>query len=350
MTSPILAVDETKPISFVDYATEIRRHGVPTARPTVCVQGLGFVGAAMATAVATARDPRGEHLFNVVGVELPTAEGRAKVDALNAGRFPLATSDAELTAAVEAAHARGNLVATCDKRAFSLASVTVVNVPLDLTDGREGRSVDFEAFRAAIRTLGTYMPPGSLVVVETTVPPGTCERVVAPQIEAALAQRGLPWDAILLAHSPERVTPGANYLASMIHYWRIYAGHTDEAADACEAFLSKIVNVDDYPLMRLHSTTASETAKVLENSYRATTIAFMEEWGRFAEAVGIDLFEVIEAIRMRPTHSNIRQPGFGVGGYCLTKDPLFAEIAARDLFDRGDLSFPFSSEAVAVNN
>ena len=63
---------------------------------------------------------------------------------------------------------------------------------------------------------------------------------------------------------------------------------------------------------------------------------------RFAEEVGIDLFEVIDAIRMRPTHCNIRQPGFGVGGYCLTKDPLLAGIAARELFRREDIRFPFS--------
>src|SRR5262249_19673396 len=127
------------------------------------------------------------------------------------------------------------------------------------------------------------------------------------------------------------------------------SGATPAAADACEAFLSQIINVQAYPLTRLHSTTASETAKVLENSYRAINIAFIEEWGQFAEEVGIDLFEVIDAIRVRPTHNNIRQPGFGVGGYCLTKDPLFAAVAARDLFDREDLAFPFSSRAVEVN-
>ena len=78
-------------------------------------------------------------------------------------------------------------------------------------------------------------------------------------------------------------------------------------------------------------------------------IAFIEEWGRFAEDAGIDLYEVIEAIRMRPTHSNIRQPGFGVGGYCLTKDPLFAKIAAIDILNKDQHKFPFSSLAVKVN-
>ena len=67
------------------------------------------------------------------------------------------------------------------------------------------------------------------------------------------------------------------------------------------------------------------------------------------EAVGVDLFEIIEAIRIRPTHTNIREPGFGVGGYCLTKDPLLAGIAARELFQNEDLAFPFSELAVETN-
>jgi len=102
-------------------------------------------------------------------------------------------------------------------------------------------------------------------------------------------------------------------------------------------------------LSRLGSTTASEIGKLLENSYRATNIAFIEEWGRFAESVGVDIYEVIEAVRKRSTHSNIRQPGFGVGGYCLTKDPLFAKIAAKEIFGLGGHDFPFSSKAVEVN-
>jgi UDP-N-acetyl-D-glucosamine dehydrogenase len=69
----------------------------------------------------------------------------------------------------------------------------------------------------------------------------------------------------------------------------------------------------------------------------------MEEWGRFAETIGMNIFEVIDAIRVRPTHSNMRQPGFGVGGYCLTKDPLFAGVAARELFGQ-PLRFPFSEK------
>ncbi|HDQ15728.1 MAG TPA: nucleotide sugar dehydrogenase, partial [Bacteroidetes bacterium] len=102
------------------------------------------------------------------------------------------------------------------------------------------------------------------------------------------------------------------------------------------------------PLCRLDNTLSSETAKVLENSYRATNIAFMEEWGRYAEELNIDMFKIVESIRKRPTHSNIRQPGFGVGGYCLTKDPLFAKWAATNFFNT-NLDFEFCNMAVKTN-
>jgi nucleotide sugar dehydrogenase len=207
-----------------------------------------------------------------------------------------------------------------------------------------------DGFAAAIRTLGERLPPGALVLVETTVPPGTCEKVVVPTLAETAVRRGLPADALLVAHSYERVMPGRDYLDSIVNYWRVYAGHTPEAAEACEAFLRRVINVRDYPLTRLSRTVASETAKVMENTYRAVNIAFIDEWRRYAEAVGIDLFEVVGAIAKRPTHANIRWPGFGVGGYCLTKDPTFAPAAVPQLFGLAPIAFPFSALAVKVNH
>ncbi len=344
----ILSSEENRYEAFADLARQLGRRA-PHDRPVVCVQGLGFVGSAMAIAVAAARRADGSPRFNVVGVDLANALGEAKVEAINAGRLPVAATDRKLSDALSRAHEQGNLLATTQEQAYGLASVVIVDVPLDVVHSEDGPSVSFDGFRAAVRSLGRHMRPGSLVVVETTVPPGTCERVVVPEVEVALAERGLPADALLVAHSYERVMPGDAYFDSIVNFWRNYAGHTPEAADACEAFLSQVVNVAEYPLTRLHSTTACETAKVLENSYRATTIALMEEWGRFAETVGVDLFEVISTIRRRPTHSNMRQPGFGVGGYCLTKDPLLGAVAAKQLFGLEGAQFPFSTLAVETN-
>jgi UDP-N-acetyl-D-glucosamine dehydrogenase len=316
-------------------------------RPVACVQGLGYVGTAMALAIASAREDR-LPAFDVVGVELPGRRGREIVDALNSGRLPIDSADPKMKGALDTARAAGNLSATTDPDAYELASVVVVSVNLDIQKGDTGPTVDLSGLRTAVRGVASRLRPGALIVVETTMPPGTCSTVLLPEIDAALSERGLPPGSLLLAYSYERVMPGPDYFDSVRRYWRVFAGETPAAADACEAFLSRVVDVENYPLTRVTSTTAAELGKVLENSYRATNIAFMEEWGRFAEAIGVDLFEVIEAIRVRPTHSNMRQPGFGVGGYCLTKDPLFAPVAARELFGLS-LEFPFSEEAVRVN-
>jgi nucleotide sugar dehydrogenase len=304
----------------------------------------------MAIATAAALDESGEPAFDVIGVDLPTEAGQARIAAINSGRLGMATTDPTLQETLSACHARGNLRATHDDGVYESADIVLVDVHLDVdfTEGQEPR-VNFSGFRAAIATLGRRMRSGALVIVETTVPPGTSERVVAPELAAQLRQRGLPDDSILVAHSYERVMPGRDYLHSITNFWRVYSGLTPAAADACERFLARVINVAKFPLTRLHSTTASETAKVLENSYRAANIAFIHEWGRFAERAGVDLFSVLDAIRVRPTHNNIRQPGFGVGGYCLTKDPAFVMISASQLLHLDGLDFPFCKLAMSTN-
>jgi nucleotide sugar dehydrogenase len=316
--------------------------------PLVCVQGAGFVGCAMGIAVAAARGTDGRPRFNVAVVDLDNARGRERVESLQRGRFPFATTDARLHLAHETAVAARNLAGTTDGSIYAHAAVAIVDVNLDVDTGARS-SVDFSGFRAAIVQLADRLPAGALLLVETTVPPGTCERIVVPAVQARLTARGLPPEAILVAHSYERVMPGAAYLDSITNFWRVYAGATPSAADACDAFLSAFIDTKTYPLTRVATMTASEIGKLLENSYRATTIAFMEEWARLAERVGVDLFPVIDAIRLRPTHSNMRQPGFGVGGYCLTKDPLLAGVGAREIFGLTDLTFPFSEMAVHAN-
>ncbi|MCH8478626.1 MAG: hypothetical protein LAT56_11865, partial [Wenzhouxiangella sp.] len=308
-------------------------------RKTVCVQGRGFGGSAMATAVALADDAQGEPIYDVFGVDLPSPAGQKRVDAINAGRFPFETSDPKLQPAVARASARGNLRATTEASVYGKADIIVVDVHLDIPFRDDEPQLQFEGFEKALRTIGQWMQPHALVIVETTVPPGTCQKVVVPVLSEAFRQRGLDPADLLVAPSYERVMPGKEYLDSVINFWRVYSGHTEAAADQCEAFLSDVINVKDYPLTRLSSTTASETAKVMENTYRAANIAFICEWTRYAEKVGIDLYEVGGAIQKRPTHANIRYPGLGIGGYCLTKDPSFAPAAARQLFGLS-LEFP----------
>ena len=338
-------MSDIKYSSFFDSSDE----KVIDERPVVCIQGLGFVGAAMCVAVSTATDADDQPVYNVIGVDLPNEKGLKAIDCINSGIFPAKTTDVQLQVAIKAANNNGNLVATTDEKAYSIADIIIVDIHLDLEHDEHNPSVSFRGLEKAVETIALNMRPDTLIIVELTLPPGTCKKVIAPIIEKTLQDRGLSKDAYLLAHSYERVMPSADYLDSIINYWRVFSGHTPAAADKCEKFLHKVVNTEEFPLTRLSNTTATETAKVLENSYRATNIAFIEEWGRFAEAAGIDIYEIIDAIRMRPTHSNIRSPGFGVGGYCLTKDPLFALVSSRLFWSDKDLDFPFCRAAVKVN-
>ena len=318
-------------------------------RTVVCVQGLGYVGSAMAVATAAAWTPSDELCFDVIGVDLDTEQGRFRVGEIAAGRFPFGSLDDDLIAATAAGHEASNLTATVNPQAFQLADVVVVDVHLDVSGNSSAPAAELDGFKHAIEVLGCYLKPEALVMVETTVPPGTCVNVVLPILQAAFKRRGLDAGAVRLAHSYERVMPGPDYLRSIRNFWRVYAASDDRAAHACERFLKAVIDTGRFPLRRMNSMVASETAKVLENSYRAANIALMEEWGQFAEHNGIDLFEVLEAIRDRPTHNNIRQPGFGVGGYCLTKDPLFPMISADQYVPDAGLEFPFARLTVETN-
>ena len=303
----------------------------------------------MAVAVASACSQEGKVLYHVTGVDQDTSQGRERVAAIARGKFPFKTTDQSLGESLAQCHRQGNLVSTTDESVYASADVVVIDIPLDIPFQDDKPQLDMAEFERAFRAIAKRIPPGALILVETTVPPGTCERVLRPVLIEELDERGLEDSAVHLAHSYERVMPGKNYLESITHFWRVYAGASPQAAIACEAFLSSIIDIESYPLTRLSSTTASETAKLMENTYRAANIAFIDEWTKYAEAVGIDIFEVIDAIRVRPTHSNIRFPGIGVGGYCLTKDPAFTPAAAHQLLDHQDLDFPFSRLALQIN-
>jgi nucleotide sugar dehydrogenase len=321
-------------------------------REVVVVQGLGFVGAAMVAALAAARGSDGEPRFAVIGVDLPDPQNRRKIEAVLAGGPPVVSADPALGAAYREARRRGNMTATADPAAFGYADVVVVDVNLDVakTAGAIHRyEIRDASFRAAISTVADAIREDTLVVVETTVPPGTTERVVRPILEAGFRRRGLDPSRLCLAHSYERVMPGAGYLASITDYFRVFAGSDDPSRLRARRFLEAFINTREYPLFELESPTASETAKVLENSFRAANIALIQEWSELAQAAGIDLFRVIEAIRVRPTHRNIMLPGFGVGGYCLTKDTLLADWGARHFWGR-DRHLETGLAAISIND
>ena len=209
--------------------------------------------------------------------------------------------------------------------------------------------VDMSAFKSAISTIGSSCKEDVLVVVETTVPPGTCKNLLYPILCDEFDKRNINKKLLKVAHSYERVMPGPEYINSIREFPRVYSGINDSSANAAETFLSSIIDTEKCSLTRLENTTATEMAKVLENSYRAANIAFAVEWSRFAENAGVNLWEVVNAIRVRKTHANLMFPGIGVGGYCLTKDPLLASWSSKEFFG-SDSELSVSINGVSVND
>lgn len=303
-------------------------------KKVVVVQGLGFVGSVMGLVVANALTEE----YAVIGIDLPSVASYWKICSINEGVFPVLASDPKISQYYENSRTKKNYYATFDPYVYSRADVVVVDINLDVKKAAKGTdvndyTVDLTPFKKAIESIGNHCKQDVLVLVETTVPPGTSDKIVKPLLKECLQKRGLPTDEIKVAHSYERVMPGPKYIDSIQNFYRVFAGTDEKSAAAVEKFLRTVIKTDEYPLTRLGNTNATEMAKVLENSFRAMNIAFMVEWSRFAEEAGVDIYEVVNAIRMRPTHKNIMLPGLGVGGYCLTKDPLLASWAKMNLFD-----------------
>jgi nucleotide sugar dehydrogenase len=247
------------------------------------------------------------------------------------------------------------LTATYNPDCLALADCVVVDVQCDYSKQDLGMmktgETEMTALEATLRTIGEKIQPGCLVLIETTVAPGTTEFVALPILRKAFRARGIQAEP-LLAHSFERVMPGREYITSIRDFWRVCSGCNAEAKARVIKFLNEVVNVDQFPLTVMDRPIESETTKIVENSYRATILAFLNEWSIFSERNGVDLIKVVKAIKMRPTHSNIIFPGPGIGGYCLPKDGGLGYWAYSHIlgFEDGDNVFKISTVAIDVND
>jgi nucleotide sugar dehydrogenase len=322
----------------------------------VVVMGLGFVGAVMAAIVADTTDRKGRASKFVIGCQRPSPRSFWKIPLFNRGVSPVKAEDPEVDRMIRRTVVeKKTLIATYNSDVLKLADCVIVDVQCDyqkrdLGNMRTGET-DMAALEATLRTIGKRIPPSCLVLIETTVAPGTTEFVAWPILKKAFAARGIRSTPIL-AHSFERVMPGRNYVASIRDFWRVCAGCDARARARVQKFLKEVLNTKEFPLTVMDRPIESETTKIVENSYRATILAFLNEWSLFSERNGVDLTKVLQAIRMRPTHSNIIFPGPGIGGYCLPKDGGLGYWAYRHIlgFDDGDEIFKITPLAIDTND
>ncbi|MDW8399581.1 MAG: UDP-N-acetyl-D-mannosamine dehydrogenase [Acetobacteraceae bacterium] len=277
----------------------------------VSVIGLGYVGLPTAAMLAA----RGHEVFGCdVNPEV--------VAAVNAATPHFAEPDLDML--LEAAVTTGRLSAATTPRE---AEAHLLAVPTPLAPDRRA---DLSFLEAAVESLLPLLKPGDLVVVESTVPVGTTERLAArigaARPDLALPRRGLPSPrgALRIAHCPERVLPGA-MLRELASNDRIVGGISEDCAEAAAALYEGFVSGG------IHRTDArtAEFAKLAENAYRDVNIAFANELSAIAERAGVDVWRAI-ALANRHPRVDILRPGPGVGGHCIAVDPWFLAEAAPE--------------------
>ena len=312
----------------------------------ICVQGLGFVGCAMSVAIASSKNN-----LKVIGLERDNERGKSIVSKINKKIIPFKTTDSQLLNKFYSCVAK-NFEATVNNKVLEEVDVVISNINLDLIYKGKKPNVDFDNIKKIYKTIGKKVKKGTLIVLETTVPPGTRKNIILPILKKEFKKRSFDEKDLNYVYSYERVMPGKEYLNSIKNFWRVYSSNNSNADRKFKKLCSLFINLEEFPMTKLEDLRSAETAKILENSYRATNIAFIQEWTEFSESLKINLFPIIDAIRMRPTHNNLMKPGLGVGGYCLTKDPLFGKISLNEFLPNRSFknNFEFSTKAVISNN
>lgn len=273
----------------------------------VCVVGLGYIGLPTAAFIADSG-------ISVVGVDI----NERHVEKINNGEMPFFEPGFE--ALLKSVVADGHLKADTE---VAEADAFIVAVPTPFNDDY---SVNMSYIEAAAKNIAPVLRPGALVVLESTSPPGTTEKMA----EILLAERpDLSTDPesanrLLVAHCPERVLPG-KIMEEMAANDRVIGGLNPLSTDRAKQLYSFFCNGE----MLLTNATTAEMAKLTENSFRDVNIAFANELSIISDKLGIDVWELIELANHHP-RVNILNPGPGVGGHCIAVDPWFIVSSAQE--------------------
>ena len=253
----------------------------------ICVIGLGYIGLPTACLFANAG-------YGVVGVDV----NHDTIEKLNHRELPF--KEKGLEALFESA-----LTNMRFKNEVEEADVFLIAVPTPLD--KEAKMADLRFVREATESISNYVTEANLVILESTVPPGTCERLILPMLK----------NKAHLVHCPERAIPG-NTIHEMIFNNRIIGSNENESGEQAKEIYSSFVKGNIY----LTNLRTAEMVKVMENTFRDINIALANEFAQIAEESGVNIWEAIELANKHP-RVNILKPGPGVGGHCIAIDPWF---------------------------
>jgi len=262
----------------------------------ICVIGLGYIGLPTALLFAT-------NGYDVVGVDINSDT----VEKVNRKIIPFEEDGLEDLLA-EVVDSRRFRASTTPEN----ADVFVVAVPTPFD--KENRMADMSYVIAATQSIVEFLKKDNLVILESTVPPGACEKCIAPILEGD----GLKViDDFYVAHCPERAIPG-NTLYEMVNNDRMVGGMDIRSSELAKELYESFVVGD----IHVTSIRTAEMIKLMENTYRVINIALANEFAQIAEEAGVNVWNAIELANKHP-RVNILKPGPGVGGHCIAVDPWF---------------------------
>lgn len=280
------------------------------ASAPVAVVGLGYIGLPTAVSLATGG-------LDVVGVDISPGI----VELVNRGEAPFAEPD--LSVGVSGAVAMGRLTA---QREMPEASAYIIAVPTPFADGNRP---DLRAVTAAAEAIAPVLRGGEVIVLESTVPPGTTRRIseliAALRPDLRLPHAGDDAPDVHLAHCPERVLPG-RIMIEIATNDRVIGGLTP----ACAARAAGLYRTFCHGELIITDAASAEMAKLAENAYRDVNIAFANELSLICQQLGLDVWEIRQMANHHP-RVEILRPGPGVGGHCIAVDPWFIVDAAPEL-------------------
>ena len=272
----------------------------------VSIIGLGYVGLPLAVAAANAG-------FKVIGVDVD----KVKVSEINKGKSEIEDiNNDELAGLVEG----GKLTAKSDYASIESSEIVVICVPTPLL---QNKLPDLSYLESAAKSIKGKLSDGSLVILESTVAPGTTGEFLAPLLDSDFTR---PEKKFNLAFSPERIDP-MNQNWTIKNTPKIVAGLTTESKNLAVNFYSEFID----EIIECESVEVAETAKLLENSFRFINISFINEISIFCQKLGIDVNEVIKAASSKPYGFMPFYPSIGVGGHCIPVDPIYLANASKTL-------------------
>jgi UDP-N-acetyl-D-mannosaminuronic acid dehydrogenase len=274
------------------------RTAIEKRSATLGVIGLGYVGLPAACVIAEAG-------FNVTGIDIDAK----RVEMINSGQSPIAGDEPGLASLLTRVIDSKRLRASTSHKDLAKADIVLICVDTPVEADHKPR---FGALKSACQSLGAVLKKGALVIVESTVAPGTIDTIVRPALESATG--GIAGERFHLGHCPERVMPG-KLLRNMRTMNRVCGGSSPEVADAMVALYSTYVEGDLDPTDCL----TAELVKTAENAYRDVSIAFANQLAVICEVVGGDVWRVRELVNKVPGRY-VLLPGGGVGGHCIPKD------------------------------